>query len=74
MIFRENMSFAYNSTKNDVRVTSRAVLLAGWMDLNTVFAAQLRDIARVLGSQGAPTESDIDSVRASTQGMVRYFW
>ena len=56
-----------------VRVTSGAVLLTDWVDLDTTFAVQLRETARVLGSQGAPTESDIDPVQASTQDILRHF-
>ena len=61
MIFRENTSFAYNSIKIDVCVTSGAVLLTDWMDLDTLVAVQLRETARVLGSQGSPAEPDIGS-------------
>ena len=76
MIFRENPSFAYNSIKIDVCVTSGAVLLTDWMDLDTLFVVQLREIARVLGSQGSPAEPDTDSVRvsqASIQGILSDF-
>ena len=73
MIFRENPSFAYNSIKIDVCVTSGAVLLTDWMDLDTLFVVQLREIARVLGSQGVPTEPDIDPARASIQGILSDF-
>ena len=66
MIFRENTSFACNSIKIDVCVTSGAVLLTDWMDLDTLFVVQLREIARVLGSQGSPAESDIGP--GGTQG------
>ena len=69
MIFTENTSFACNNIKIYVCVTSGAVLLTGWVDLDTTFAVQLRETARVLGSQGAPAEPDIDPVRASTQGI-----
>ena len=48
------MKFRMNSIKTDVRGTSGAVLLADWVDLDTLVAAQLREIARVLGPQGAP--------------------
>ena len=65
MIFRENTSFVCNNIKIDVRVTSGAVLLTDWMDLDTMFAVQLRETTRVLGSQGVPTEPDIDPVQAS---------
>ena len=57
MIFIENDSFACNNIKIYVCVTSGVVLLADWMDLDTLFVVQLREIARVLGSQGSPTES-----------------
>ena len=73
MIFRENTSFAYNIIKIDVCVTSGAVLLTDWMDLDTLFVVQLREIARVLGSQGSPAEPDTDSVRASTQSILSDF-
>ena len=73
MIFRENTSFAYNSIKIDVCVTSGTVLLTDWMDLDTLFVVQLREIARVLGSQGSPAEPDIDPVGASTQGILSVF-
>ena len=73
MIFIENASFACNNIKIDVHVTSGAVLLTDWMDLDTLFVVQLREIARVLGSQGSPAESDVDSVRASTQGILSDF-
>ena len=73
MIFREKTSFACNTIKTDVRGTSRAVLLADWVDLNTLFVAQAREIARVLGSQGVPAEPDIDPVQASTQGILSHF-
>ena len=73
MIFTENTSFACNNIKIYVCVTSGAVLLTGWVDLDTTFAVQLRETARVLGSQGAPAESDVDSVRASTQGILSDF-
>ena len=56
MIFIEN-------TKIYACVTSGAVLLIDWMDLDTLFAVQLRETARVLGSQGAPGESDVDPER-----------
>ena len=76
MIFRENTSFAYNkkfSIKVGVCVTSGVVLLTDWMDLDTMFAVQLRETTRVLGSQGVPTEPDIDPVQASTQDILRRF-
>ena len=73
MIFTENTSFACNNIKIYVCVTSGAVLLTGWVDLDTTFAVQLRETARVLGSQGAPAESDIDPMQASTQGILGHF-
>ena len=73
MIFTENTSFACNNIKIYVCVTSGAVLLTDWVDLDTTFAVQLRKTARVLGSQGAPAESDVNSVRASTQGILSDF-
>ena len=48
-----------NNIKIYVCVTSGAVLLTDWMDLDTFVRAQLREIARVLGSQGSPADSDI---------------
>ena len=62
MIFYRKTSFACNNIKNDVSVTSEAVLLTDWVSLDNLSAAQLREIARVLGSQGAPAEPDIDPV------------
>ena len=73
MIFIENASFACNNIKIYICVTSGVVLLADWMDLDTLFVVQLRETARVLGSQGAPAESDVDSVRASTQDILSDF-
>ena len=67
------MEFRVNGIKINVCVTSGAVLLTDWMDLDTLFVVQLREIARVLGSQGSPAESDVDSVRASTQGILSDF-
>ena len=58
-----------NNVKICVCVTSVVVLLTDWMDLDTMFAVQLRETTRVLGSQGVPTEPDIDPVRTSTQGI-----
>ena len=55
-----------NNVKIGVCVTSGAVLLIDWMDLDTLFAVQLRETTRVLGSQGAPAEPDIGS--RGTQG------
>ena len=66
MILIEFMCFAANNIAIGVRVTSGAVLLIDWMDLDTLFAVQLRETARVLGSQGAPTEPDIGP--GGTQG------
>ena len=54
--------FACNNINTDVCVTSGDVLLTDWMDLDTVLVVHLREIARVLGSQGVPAESDIDPV------------
>ena len=62
-----------NNVKIGVCVTSGVVLLTYWMDLDTMFAVQLRETTRVLGSQGVPTEPDIDPVQASTQGILRHF-
>ena len=41
MIFIENMSFPCNTIKKYVCVTSEAVLLTDWIDLDTMFAVQL---------------------------------
>ena len=60
-----------NNIKIHVRVT--ALLLTDWMDLDTLVAAQLREIARVLGPQGAPAEPDIGSLQASFQGILSNF-
>ena len=70
MIFTENTSFACNNIKIYVCVTSGTVLLTDWMDLDTLFVVQLREIARVLGSQGSPAEPYADSVRPSIQGIL----
>ena len=51
-----------SNIKINVRGTFRAVLLLVWMDLDTLFAILLQEIARVLGSQSASAESDIDPV------------
>ena len=67
------MEFQANNIKVNVCVTSEAVLLTDWMDLDIMFAVQLRETARVLGSQGVPAESDVDSVRASTQDILSDF-
>ena len=61
MIFIESIGFACNNINTDVCVTSGAVLLTDWVDLDTPFVVQLREIARVLGSQGSPAEPDIGS-------------
>ena len=71
--FQGKMSFACYTIKTDVRGTSRAVFLADWVDLDTLFVAQPREIARVLGPQGAPAEPDIDPVRAAVQGILSDF-
>ena len=55
-----------NNVKVGVCATSGVVLLTDWMDLDTMFAVQLRETTRVLGSQGAPTEPDIGP--GGTQG------
>ena len=73
IIFTENTSFACNNIKIYVCVTSGAVLLTGWVDLDITFAVQLRETTRVLGSQDVPIEPDIDPVQASTQGILRHF-
>ena len=62
-----------NNIKISVCVTSGVVLLTDWMDLDTMFAVQLRETTRVLGSQGVPTEPDIDPVQASTHGILSHF-
>ena len=67
--FREKPSFACNNIETNVCVTSKTILLTDWVDLDSLFVAQPREIARVLGSQGVPAEPDIDTVRTSTQGM-----
>ena len=51
------------NTKISGRVTSKIILLNDWMDRHTLVAVHRRETARVLGLQGAPAESDIDSVR-----------
>ena len=63
-----------NNTKISGRDTSRVVLLNDLMDLDTLVAAHRRETARVLGSQGAPAESDTDPVRSSIQGNLSDFW
>ena len=73
MIFRENTSFACNNIKIYVCVTSGAVLLTGWVDLDITFAIQLRETTRVLGSQGAPAEPNIDPEQESIHGILRHF-
>ena len=65
--------FACNNINTDVCVTSGAVLLTDWMGLDTFVAAQLREIARVLGPQGVPTDPDTDPVRASINGILNDF-
>ena len=65
--------FRMNNIKISDRVTSEVVLLNGWMDLDTPVVAQRRETARVLGLQGAPAESGIDTVRSSTQGILSDF-
>ena len=70
------MKFRMNNIKTNVRGTSEAVLLTDWMDLDTLFVVQPREITRVLGSQGVAAEQpepDIDPVRASTQGILNDF-
>ena len=62
-----------NNVKIGVCVTSVVVLLTDWMDLDTMFAVQLRETTRVLGSQGAPAEPNIDPVQESTHGILRHF-
>ena len=62
-----------NNVKICVCVTSVVVLLTDWMDLDTTLAVQVRETTRVLGSQGVPTEPDIDPVQASTQGILSHF-
>ena len=49
------------SIKTSVRVTSGVVLRTDWVDLNALVASQLRETARVLGSQGVPADPSIDS-------------
>ena len=69
----ENTGFACKNIKIDVCVTSGAVLLTDWMDLDTLFVVQLREIARVLGSQGSPVKPGINTMRASIQGISSDF-
>ena len=67
MILIEFICFAANHIAIGVCVTSGAVLLIDWMDLSALTASQLREIARVLGSQCVPVElnnGDIDTVPA----------
>ena len=76
MIFLENTCFVCNNINIYVCGTPGVVLLTDWMDLDTPFVVRLREITRVLGSQGAPTEPDTDSVRvsrASIQGILSDF-
>ena len=67
------MEFRTSNIKIFVGVTSGVVLLTYWMDLDTMFVVQLREIARVLGLQGAPAEPDINPVRSSIQGILSDF-
>ena len=67
------MEFRTSNIKIFVGVTSGVDLLTYWMDLDTMFVVQLREIARVLDSRGSPAESDVDSMRASTQGIMSDF-
>ena len=46
-----------------VRVTSGAVLLTDGMDLSALATSQLREIARVLGSQRVPVEPDNGDIK-----------
>ena len=62
-----------NNIKIDVCVTSGVALVTDWMELDTPFVVQLREIARVLGSQGVPTAPDIAPVQASTPGILSHF-
>ena len=71
--FREKTSFACNSIETNVWVTSKTILLTDWVDLDSLFVVQPREIARVLGPQGVPAEPDIDTVIASTQGILSDF-
>ena len=57
----------FNNIAIGVRVTSGAVLLIVWMDLDALTASQLRKITRVLGLQRVPVDpgnGDINTVRA----------
>ena len=63
-----------SNTKISGRGTSEVVLWNVWMDLDTLVAVQRRETARVLDLQGAPSESDIDPVRSSVQGILSDFW
>ena len=64
------MKFRMSSIKTNVCVTSKTILLTDWVDLDSLFVVQPREIARVLGPQGVPAEPDIDPQRASTQGIL----
>ena len=52
------MCFAANHIAIGVCVTSGVVHLIDWVDLSALTASQLREIARVLGSQRVPAEPD----------------
>ena len=60
--------------KSNVCVTSGIVFVTNQMDLDTSVAAQLQEITRLLGLQGAPAEPHIDPVRSSIQGILSDFW
>ena len=68
----------FNNIAIGVRVTSGAVLLIVWMDLDALTASQLRKITRVLGFQRVPGRArrgavllivwmDLDALTASQQ-------
>ena len=65
MIFIENTCFVCNSANTNVCVTSGVVLLTDWMDLDIVLVVQLRETARVLGTQDAPADSETASASQS---------
>ena len=67
------MGFACNNIKRNVCVTSKTILLADWVDLDSLLVVPPREIARVLGPQGVPAEPDIAPERASTQGILSDF-
>ena len=73
--FREKPSFACNNIETNVCVTSKTILLTDWVDLDSLFAAQLREIARVLGSQGAPADPSIDTALSASlyPGNIEWF-